>query len=150
MNFVVGNSPVALCARDLDADGRTDLLVANSRSNDVTVLMGTGIGSFKASPRFAAGRSPDSIVSDDFNGDGFPDRAVGDFGLRQDNLSDVSVLLGDGNGSFSTPRQQQVAPFVFSIAIGDLNGDGIIDLASTTPGQHRESMVEPPGVSILF
>src|SRR5258706_84557 len=75
-----------------------DLVIANSSSDNVTVLLGNGDGTFKeaiGSP-YAVGKSPSSVVVADFNGDGNPDFAVAN---KDDNT--VSVFKGDGKGGFT-------------------------------------------------
>jgi type II secretory pathway component GspD/PulD (secretin) len=75
-----------------------DLVIANSTSNNVTVLLGNGDGTFReatGSP-YPVGKNPSSIVVADFNGDGNPDFAVANHG---DNT--ISVFKGDGKGGFT-------------------------------------------------
>ena len=75
-----------------------DLVIANSTSDNVTVLLGNGDGTFKeaiGSP-YAVGKNPSSVVVADFNGDGNPDFAVAN---KDDNT--VSVFKGDGKGGFT-------------------------------------------------
>jgi len=75
-----------------------DLVIANSTSNNVTVLFGNGDGTFQeasGSP-LAVGKNPTSVVVADFNGDGNLDFAVANQG---DNT--ISVFKGDGKGGFS-------------------------------------------------
>jgi type II secretory pathway component GspD/PulD (secretin) len=75
-----------------------DLVIANSTSNNVTVLLGNGDGTFaeaSGSP-FAVGTDPSSVVVADFNGDGNLDFAVANKG---DNT--ISVFKGDGKGGFT-------------------------------------------------
>ena len=84
-----------LVTRDFTGDGRPDLAVANNYSNDVSVLLGNGDGTFQPQVRFTAGDEPYSLVTGDFNGDGRTDLAVANTGS-----SDVSVLLGNGDGTF--------------------------------------------------
>ncbi len=75
-----------------------DLVVANSTSNNVTVLLGNGDGTFQeaAGSPYRVGNNPSSVVVADFNGDGNPDFAVANQG---DNT--ISVFKGDGKGGFT-------------------------------------------------
>ena len=75
-----------------------DLIVANSTSNNVTVLLGNGDGTFQeaAGSPYAVGKNPSSVVVADFNGDGNLDFAVANQG---DNT--ISVFRGDGKGGFT-------------------------------------------------
>ena len=75
-----------------------DLVVANSTSNNVTVLLGNGDGTFQeaAGSPYAVGKNPSAVVVADFNGDGNADFAVAN---KDDNT--ISVFKGDGNGGFT-------------------------------------------------
>src|SRR5712692_1885637 len=75
-----------------------DLVVANSTSNNVTVLLGNGDGTFQeaAGSPYSVGNNPSSVVVTDFNGDGNLDFAVANQG---DNT--ISVFRGDGKGGFT-------------------------------------------------
>ena len=104
--------------------------MANYGSSDVSVLLGTGDGTFQAAVAFPAGRYPLSVAVGDLNGDGMPDLAV-----ANDWSSDVLVLRGTGDGTFQAavdvPLPAGSNPS--SVAVGDFNGDGKPDLAV---GQH--------------
>jgi hypothetical protein len=64
--------------------------VPNGISQDVSVLLGNGDGSFQAAQNFGAGSFPVSVAVDDFNGDGLPDLAV-----ANDSSNNVSVLINN-------------------------------------------------------
>ncbi len=75
-----------------------DLVIANSTSNNVTILLGNGDGTFQeatGSP-YAVGKNPSSVLVADFNGDGNPDFAVAN---KDDNT--ISIFKGDGQGGFT-------------------------------------------------
>src|SRR5678815_4670509 len=69
----MGNGPVAVAVADLNHDGIPDLVTANAFSNDVSVLVGHGDGTFAAPQRVAVGNFPQSVAVADLNGDGIPD-----------------------------------------------------------------------------
>ena len=136
-NFAAGSFPSSVAVGDFNGDGRQDLVVTNfyNDSNEVSVLFGNGDGTFQAPRIFIAGNEPDSVAVGDFNGDGVPDLAVANFGILAgpsnalDPPSNVSVLLGNGDGTFQAARNFGVGVGPHSVAVGDFNGDGLPDLA---------------------
>ena len=143
-------------------------------SDTVSILLGTGTGSFGAKTDFATGSGPVSVAVGDFNGDGKLDLAVanaswqhrldsaghghgqlwGEDRLRHWHsfhaqsrwaismamassiwrwrtlMSDtVSILLGTGTGSFGAKTDFGTGSVPVSVAVGDFNGDGKLDLA---------------------
>ena len=119
----VGNDPISIVSADLNSDGRPDLAIANFASNDVSVLLGNGDGSFAPASSIPAGTSPISVSSADLDGDGRPDLAVANFGT-----DDVSILLGDGAGGFTAMPAVAVGVDPGAAALADVNGDGDLDL----------------------
>ena len=83
VRYAAGTEPYALVAGDFNGDGRTDLAVANYGTNDVSVLLGNGDGTFQDQVRYAAGTAPDALVAGDFNGDGRTDLAVANVRLQR-------------------------------------------------------------------
>jgi hypothetical protein len=72
----VGSYPAAITSGDFNGDGNLDLAIANYFSNDVSVLLGNGDGSFAPAVNFGGVSSPFSIVSGDLDGDGKLDLAT--------------------------------------------------------------------------
>jgi hypothetical protein len=146
-NFPVRLNPASVAICDFNGDGRLDLAVANtgcqyhpfcpepSFVGSVSVLLGNGDGSFQEARDFAAGLAPGSVAVGDFNGDGRSDLAVANTGSDPLFGGSVSVLLGNGDGSFQAARTFALSAVSYapgSIAVGDFNGDGQPDLAVAT------------------
>src|SRR5262249_16144508 len=121
--FTVGVLPRALTVADFNGDGTLDLAAANNNSNDISVLLGRGDGTFQNQVRYPAGKYPFSLVADDFNGDGPLHPIIG----NQEG-TETSILLGLGDGTFVTPdtlgNSIRSSPLV-----ADLNKDGTEDVA---------------------
>jgi hypothetical protein len=134
-NVNVGINPAGIAVADMNRDGWQDIAVANHSSSYVSVLKNLGNGMFTAQP-FAVGREQSSVVFGDFNGDGHPDIAAAP--ISPNHI--VSILLGDGTGSFGTATDFAVGTASpESIAVGDFNGDGKQDIA--VPGYTGDIVV---------
>ncbi len=131
INYGAGTTPKSIVAGDFNGDGRMDLVVANAMSNTVSILIGNGDGTFQGAVGYAAGSTPQALASGDFNGDGKLDLAVANQSLGTG--LKVSVLLGNGDGSFRPPVGYS-AQNPLSIAIGDMNGDGVQDIVVGNDG----------------
>ncbi len=91
--YAVGSNPVAVVTRDMNGDGKTDLIVVNHDSDNVSILLGKGDGSFMPAVNYAAGTAPTVVTTGDFNRDNKIDLAVA-------NGTNVAILLGNGDGTF--------------------------------------------------
>src|SRR5216683_1870684 len=92
--------------------------------------------SFIARRDFAAQASPSSVAVGDFNADGVPDLAV-----ANTDSNSVSVLLGNGDGTFQTAQSSAVEIQPSSVAVGDFNADGVPDLAVANRGSNDVSVL---------
>jgi hypothetical protein len=129
-DYQVNNQPGSVVVADLIGNGIPDIVVATYRSDTVSVMLGNGDGTFQAPREFPAGPNPQAVAAGDFNGDGIVDLAVTN-GIYP-NSGTVSILLGNGDGSFQPPVSYPLAAGPGSLAVQDLDGDGILDLAVAT------------------
>jgi FG-GAP-like repeat/FG-GAP repeat len=126
-----GSEPQNVVVGDFNHDGKLDLAVANFATQNVGVLLGNGDGTFGAPTNYSLGTYVGSVTTGDLNGDGYLDLAV----TLPDTDGDlVAVLLAnsDNSGTFQAALPVDVGiGNAYSVAIGDLNGDGKADLAVT-------------------
>ena len=127
--FAVGNEPESVVATDLNGDGKLDLAVPNENSNTVSVLLGNGNGGFGPKTDIPVGTNPFSVAVGDFNGDQIPDLAVANSGQFPDDHGNISILLGNGDGTYRAPRNILVGNIPACVSVGDFNHDGKQDLA---------------------
>ncbi len=139
----VGGDPKAVVVGDFNGDGFKDVAVADFNSQQVSVLLGKGDGTFQTAVPYATGANPWSIVAGDFNGDGITDLAVTSTPLNLSPGNLVGLLLGKGDGTFSTPS---ISLFptgyqAYSAVVGDFNGDGAPDLAVANGNSNTVSIL---------
>ena len=123
--------PARLAVADVNADGKADLLVANT-GQTVALYLGDGTGTLGAPTYLATANYAQHLLVADFDGNGKLDVVVGD-GIA----SAISVLLGNGDGTFAAHVDYFLPPGSggdggASIAAGDVNGDGSLDVAVTS------------------
>ena len=123
LDFATGTNPTSVAVGDFDGDGKLDVAVANNGSDNVSVLLGNGDGTFQAPVNYPVGDFPWSVAVGDFDGDGKLDLAVANAGS-----STISVLLGEGNGKFTAAPDVKAGVGPVFVAVADLNGDGKADL----------------------
>lgn len=110
------------------------LSIRDSVNGGPSVLLGsiilnpanTVVGLTTAAP-IVAGRLPNTIAVADFNQDGIPDAVTGNY-----DENTLSILQGNGDGTFTAKSKITVSASPDFVAVGDLNGDGIPDIVVTT------------------
>jgi hypothetical protein len=132
-SFPVDANPQAVVTADFNNDGKLDLATSNyddaTGDGTLSVLLGNGDGSFQPARTSATGQYPFSLAVGDFNADGKGDLATANYDYSETN--DVSILLGNGDGTFAPAVALHITDaYSWSIAAGDLNADGKLDLVT--------------------
>ena len=137
----VGEEPLSVVAADMNGDDDVDLAVVNAVDSyspvqgSVSVLLGNGDGTFLASVEYPVGMSPISAAVTDLNGDDVLDLVVANSGgISAPVESDVSVLIGNGDGTFQPAVGYTAGTTPFAVTAGDVDGDGNPDVAVTLIG----------------
>ncbi len=129
--FAVGRAPYPHAIGDVNRDGNLDIVTPNVGSNNVTVLLGNGRGSFTAAAGSPYGveTRPYYVAIGDVSGDGKPDIIT-----THDDINLMTTLLGDGRGGFNLAPG---SPFdlgrrAFKLVAFDVNRDARMDLVIGT------------------
>jgi VCBS repeat protein/FG-GAP repeat protein len=123
-NFDSSLAPLAVVAGDFNDDGKLDAATINR--NGVSVILGNGDGTFQAPVTYATGQFPEGLAVGDLNGDGNLDLVAANY--ENSVLGSVSILLGNGDGSFRAPVNIDLAVGMFHVVLDDVNHDGKLDL----------------------
>jgi hypothetical protein len=126
----------ATAIADFNEDSVFDLVTINELSGDVAILLGRNDGSFLTTQQFSLTASPFAVVVSDLNGDGSLDLVVAHRSVvaLPGGSGTISILLGQSDGTFIAPQAFSVENFFIpsTIAVEDLNGDGIPDLITAS------------------
>jgi len=137
-----GNMANGVAVADFNHDGYPDIAAIYLEDNAVRVLTGTGRGNFNSTTAYPVGNQPYSLAAGDLNNDGYADLVTANTTLNS-KPGTISVLMnkGDGSGTFNAAQTYSVGWLPYGVAIGDLNGDGIPDLAVTNYGDNTVSIL---------
>jgi hypothetical protein len=139
--------PFYVSVGDFNGDGITDIVVGTDYGT-FSVLLGNGSGGFNPPIVSTSTTSLGEMWTADVNHDGKLDIVAVSL---SNSASNVAVLLGNGDGTFQPEVDYAVPEGLSAIAVGDFNGDGILDLASVSGFQGGGLKVLPPGtLSYLF
>ncbi len=152
----------SIAVADLNGDGKLDLAVESDAQDGsdttpgvVSVLVGNGDGTFQPYVSYTTGYRGRSVTATDVNGDGVEDLIVGtvcgiDSECQYETEWPVSVLLGNGDGTFQAQLEPPVSIPASYLSIGDFNGDGMPDLAAYGNGVLLQSTLAPSKTLLTF
>jgi hypothetical protein len=129
-SYPTGGVVSQIIVADFNGDHIPDIATVNGDTNTVSILLNNGDGTFRPHMDFATGPGPNGLAAVDWNKDGKMDLAVSNGGA--DAAHSVSILLGNGDGTFQPHHDIAGAPNANSIAVGDFNGDGNPDIATSS------------------
>ncbi|WP_324673678.1 FG-GAP-like repeat-containing protein [Hymenobacter sp. GOD-10R] len=141
---VAGKYPIGQALGDLDADGDLDLLIA-SQSDFVSVCLNDGNGTFAITQDVATLTGADGITLGDLDGDGDLDLVTSPDGFG---FPAVSVRFNDGQGRFSGTLNVPSKGLPYNVVLGDVDGDGDLDLVIANERSSRDGGYVDNSVSI--
>ncbi|CAF1145104.1 unnamed protein product [Adineta steineri] len=120
-----GSNPYSVFVTDVNNDNKPDIIVANSGTNNVSVLLNYGNGTFRPQTTYSTGSSssPYSVFVTDINKDNEPDIIVANYGTNK-----IGILINAGNGTFLPQNTYSTGSHPFSLSVADLNSDSKPDI----------------------
>lgn len=127
--YPVGVEPVSIATADFRRSGKLDLAIACFGSGAISVLLGNGDGTFEQAVSYQSPGGANWVTVGDLNGDGKLDLALANFSIfTSPPTTEVSVFLGNGDGTFRAAKNYPSGGENAFIAIGDFNNDKKPDL----------------------
>ena len=142
---IVDDSPRGVALTDFNHDGKLDAGVATETGDSLDVLLGNGDGTFQDFTPYPVGGFPESVAAGDYNGDGIVDLASADSFGTIDFDGTVSVLLGNGDGTFQDAQQFEVDAGPYGLVAADLNNDRLPDLVTANLDGNTVSVLKNTG-----
>jgi hypothetical protein len=139
-SYSIDGTAAQIIVADFNGDHIPDIATVNTNVNTVSILINNGDGTFRPHLDFATGPGPNGLAAVDWNKDGKMDIVVSNGGAANASHS-VSILLGNGDGTFQPHHEIIGAPHANSIAVGNFNGDGNPDIATSSNSPNNAVLV---------
>ncbi|WP_324671430.1 FG-GAP-like repeat-containing protein [Hymenobacter sp. GOD-10R] len=139
----LGYNPYHLALGDIDGDGDLDLVTANAGGPEgfSSVCFNNGAGLFSSNYEVPVGINPHAVALADVDADGDLDLLAANYVVRGNTTSSsVSVRLNNGTGAFSGTQEVSVGTRPVSLALGDVDGDGDLDLFTANSNTNTVSL----------
>jgi hypothetical protein len=142
VGYPVDGLPQSAVTADFNGDGKLDVVVSTT-ANSVDILLGNGDGTFQTPVSYATNTDPLDVIVADLNNDGKLDLATIDDASSYYGSTPgfVSVLLGNGDGTFQAHTDFAVDYSPTAFSTGDFNSDGRLDLAVANNGSNTVSVL---------
>ena len=142
--FPVGLSPSEIAIADFDGGGALDVAVVNRFSNNLSVLLGQGDGTFATHVIYGTESTPSGVAVGDVDGDGLLDLVT----ANESSPGSISYLAGIGDGTFQPAVEYALRHTALDVALADANGDGRLDVIVTGSDSGRVTVLLNPGRSL--
>ncbi len=150
INYPVGNSSDnpstrGLAVLDLNGDGWTDIVTANRRHSNVSILLNTGSGTFATRVNQTTGTSNETAcAAADFDEDGLLDVVIGSY-KNAGTAGDIVVMISDGEGNLSPRDPINAGGPSWMLAVGDMDNDGHVDVVSANSNANQFALLRGDG-----
>lgn len=155
VSYPVGHSPQGVAVADFNGDGNQDVVVVCSGDasagddGGISILLGNGDGTLRGADNIAVGKNPVFVAVGDLSGDGKIDLLVvspGDITASPPQPGIISVLLGNGDGTFSPGMAYNVTGQLYSLVLADFAGNNRLAFVLLwTPSGGQPTLTMWPG-----